>query len=90
MLKGVTKRIIEIKSPDNGYFERAVLYLRPDRNWPEGTDVSAAAAEYLSGVDLASAKKCRGDSRALVAVLSLSLGAALAALAVVLVLYTKM
>ena len=29
MIKGVNKRIIEIKNPDSPYFERAVFYLRP-------------------------------------------------------------
>jgi len=30
MLKGASHRVIEVRSPDNAYFERAVLYLRPD------------------------------------------------------------
>ena len=43
MLKGVTKRIVEIKSPASGYFERAVLYLRADKPYPKkGEAVSAA------------------------------------------------
>ena len=29
MIKGVNKRIIEIKNTDSPYFERAVFYLRP-------------------------------------------------------------
>lgn len=31
MLKGVSKRIIEVNNPDSEYFEKAVLYLRSDR-----------------------------------------------------------
>ncbi len=30
MIKGVNKKVIEISRPDSAYFERAVLYLRPD------------------------------------------------------------
>ena len=30
MVKGVNKNIIEIKNPDSLYFEKAVLYVRPN------------------------------------------------------------
>ena len=30
MIKGVNKRIIEIRNRDSRYFEKAVLYLKPD------------------------------------------------------------
>lgn len=30
LLKGVNKKVIEINQPDSVYFERAVLYLRPE------------------------------------------------------------
>ncbi|WP_028516591.1 hypothetical protein [Ruminococcus flavefaciens] len=30
MIKGVNKKIIEINNPDSLYFEKAVLYLRPN------------------------------------------------------------
>lgn len=30
MIKGVNKKVIEINRTDSAYFERAVLYLRPD------------------------------------------------------------
>ena len=29
MIKGVNKKIIEVKNPDSIYFEKAVFYLRP-------------------------------------------------------------
>ncbi|MDE5791936.1 MAG: hypothetical protein K2H66_00235, partial [Oscillospiraceae bacterium] len=32
MIKGVNKKVIEINRPDSAYFERAVLYLKPDVN----------------------------------------------------------
>jgi len=30
MIKGVNRKVIEINRPDSAYFERAVLYLKPD------------------------------------------------------------
>lgn len=30
MIKGVNRKIIEIRNPDSLYFEKAVLYLRPN------------------------------------------------------------
>ncbi len=30
MIKGVNKKVIEINRPDSAYFERAVLYLKPN------------------------------------------------------------
>ncbi len=32
MIKGVNKKVIEINRPDSAYFERAVLYLKPEVN----------------------------------------------------------
>lgn len=32
MIKGVNKKVIEINRTDSAYFERAVLYLKPDVN----------------------------------------------------------
>ncbi len=30
MIKGVNRKVIEVNRPDSAYFERAVLYVRPD------------------------------------------------------------
>lgn len=40
MIKGVNRKVIEINRPDSAYFERAVLYLRP-----EVTDAELLAAQ---------------------------------------------
>ncbi len=53
MIKGVNKKVIEINRPDSVYFERAVLYLRP-----EVTDVPLYAAQletdgYFDAVPIA-------------------------------------
>ncbi len=45
MIKGVNKKVIEVNRPDSVYFERAVLYLRP-----EVTDVPLSAAESEADV----------------------------------------
>lgn len=89
MLKGVTKRIVEIKSPSSDYFERAVLYLRPDRPLPGESDCSRLAEEYLGSLEPASRKKIPRDLRPLAAVLAASLLISLCALAVLLILFTK-
>ncbi len=89
MLKGVTKRIVEIKSPASGYFERAVLYLRADKPYPKKGEAVSAANDYIASLEPVKSPKKPRDLRLTVAVLSLSLGAALAALAAVLLLYTK-
>ena len=88
MLKGVTKRIVEIKSPDSPHFERAVLYLRADCPYPKKREAIGLAEDYLGTIE-PSEQKPRRDLRIIIAVLSLSLGITLAALATVLVLYTK-
>lgn len=31
MVKGITKRIIEINNTDNVYFEKVILFVRPDK-----------------------------------------------------------
>ena len=43
MIKGVTKKIIEINNPDSIYFEKAVFYLRPNvRELPQEVSRSEA------------------------------------------------
>ena len=43
MVKGVHKKIIEVRSPGGDYFEKAVFYLRPGVNQlpPEITEAAA-------------------------------------------------
>lgn len=52
MIKGVTKKIIEINNPDSIYFEKAVFYLRPNvRELPP--EISRAEAHrYISKLGL--------------------------------------
>ena len=45
MVKGVHKKIIEVKSPDGDYFEKAIFYLKPGVTQlpPEFTDAFCAS-----------------------------------------------
>lgn len=89
MLKGVTRRIVEIRSPSSEYFERAVLYLRSDRPIPKKSEAISLAEEYLETLEPSENLKPQKNLRVTVAVLALSLGVTLTALAAVLLLYTK-
>ena len=46
MIKGVNRRIVEITGMDNDYFEKAVLYIRPDKgsSLPARIELEARAA----------------------------------------------
>ena len=47
MIKGVNKKVIEINHPDSVYFERAVLYLRPDISEVPLQEAQAQTEYYL-------------------------------------------
>lgn len=89
MIKGVTRRIVEIKNPADGYFERAVLYLRADVPPAGKREALRHAEEYLSGVGRFGGKT-RRDLRPIVALLGLALMISLTALGVMLIVVTKM
>ena len=89
MVKGVTRRIVEIKRPGSDYFERAVLYLRSDRPFPRKREAIEQAKDYLNTLEPSSHAGSKRDLRPVVAVLTLSLCVTVAALLVLLVLFTK-
>lgn len=90
MVKGVTRRIVEIKRPGSDYFERAVLYLRSDRPFPRKREAIEQAKDYLNTLEPSSSHAgSKRDLRPVVAVLTLSLCVTVAALLVLLVLFTK-
>lgn len=47
MIRGVNKKVIEINHPDSVYFERAVLYLRPDIAEVPMQEAQAETEAYL-------------------------------------------
>jgi len=50
MIKGVNKQIIEINDPENKFFEKAVLYIRPEyADLPIGK-INSSANELISNM----------------------------------------
>lgn len=48
MIKGVNKRIVEINNPKNEYFEKAILYIRPEKHALPPAAISLEAKEFLN------------------------------------------
>ena len=48
MVKAVNKLILEINNTENEYFEKAVLYIRPEK--AEDNKLSDSAKEYLNRI----------------------------------------
>ena len=57
MIKGVNKKVIEINHPDSVYFERAVLYLRPDIAEVPMHEAQAETESYLQSAPAVRSKK---------------------------------
>ena len=51
MLKGVSQKVIEVVHTDNRYFEKAILFLRPNAQEDDKQSLRARAGEYLSQID---------------------------------------
>lgn len=47
MIKGVNKRVVEITSTDNEYFEKAVLYVKADKRDVPAVRLEEEAREYM-------------------------------------------
>ncbi len=50
MIKGVNRQIIEVTNPENAYFEKAILYVRADRQSLSRTELRNQAVSYVSGI----------------------------------------
>lgn len=61
MLKGVSQKVIEVVHTDNRYFEKAILFLRPNAQGEDKLSLRARAGEYLSQIDYnpAGHEKCK-------------------------------
>ena len=57
LLKGVNKRVIEINNPDGEYFERAILFVKPEKNETPPEKLSQLAKRYVDNVDEKSTKR---------------------------------
>lgn len=56
MIKGVNKKVLEINNPQSIYFEKAVLYLKPNMNCAPEKLVRREANEFIRGVSPKSSK----------------------------------
>lgn len=50
MLRGVNRQIIEVNETDSRYFEKAILYVRPDCNEKNG-DLQKHARQMIDRLD---------------------------------------
>lgn len=51
MLRGVNKQIIEINSTDNRYFEKAILFVRPEFSETSEGKLRDNASEFLKYIE---------------------------------------
>ena len=49
-MRGVNKLIVEIKDTENEYFDRAILFLKPDKVTVEQRELNLEAEKLLSAV----------------------------------------
>lgn len=50
MIKGVNKKIVEINNPKSLYFEKAILYIRPNMSDIPAKLLSQEAQNYLKSI----------------------------------------
>ncbi|NLP26143.1 MAG: hypothetical protein GX365_02170 [Clostridiales bacterium] len=50
MIKGVNKKIVEINNPKSIYFEKAILYIRPNMSDIPAKLLSQEAQNYLKSI----------------------------------------
>ncbi|MBR4093036.1 MAG: hypothetical protein IKK32_04115 [Oscillospiraceae bacterium] len=51
VIKGVNRRVIEINNPDGEYFEKAILFVKPEKSGDKPETLRIAARKYLSELD---------------------------------------
>ncbi len=51
MVKGVNKSVIEINCTDNGYFERAILFVNPEYSYLSSKRIAAEAEKFTLSLD---------------------------------------
>ena len=49
-MRGVNKLVIEVKNPESEYFERAILFLKPESKLTPQSDISQSADRLLEAV----------------------------------------
>ena len=56
MVKGVNKTVIEISCTDNGYFERAILFVNPEQSHISQKRLYSEAKRYIDSISLNESK----------------------------------
>ncbi len=52
MIKGVNKTVIEIKCTDNGYFEKAILFVNPSQGHLSSKRLQSEAEKYVDMIKI--------------------------------------
>ena len=50
MIKGVNKKIIEINNPDSSYFDKVILYIKPNNEIHTTNELSFEVDRYLKSL----------------------------------------
>lgn len=67
MVKAVNKLILEINNTENEYFEKAVLYIRPEK--AGDSKLSKSAEEYLRRVSSTAGREKKNKSKTFLSLL---------------------
>jgi hypothetical protein len=62
MIKGVNKKVIEINNPESQYFDKVVLYVKPNRETYSKGELTQEVDKYLKSLDGGKAKPRRRAS----------------------------
>lgn len=80
MLKGVNKSVVEINNTDNDYIEKAILFIKPDKQGSHLAVINLNANKYLNSLcpnKITAKKPVRFLVRLLMFTANTSLGAVL-------------
>lgn len=62
MLKGSNKRVVEVQDLENAYFERAILFLKPDCEIKDAGSLRSQAGSCLHQLQYRPHRMCRWRS----------------------------
>jgi hypothetical protein len=56
MIKGVNKKVIEVNNPENPYFDKVVLYIKPNKDFHTQNELSNEVDRYLKSIEVKKSK----------------------------------
>lgn len=80
MLKGVNKKVVEVVDTDHEFFEKAILFIRAEKQPEDEKDLKQKAREFVSGLSYVP-RRAFSPARAALVLGTLLLAACLGALA---------